>query len=664
VGSGTFLLEGARQLEQQGLVRFWERLHGFDIAPQVIGVAQVNLYLTVLGLLNRKQAEQVGILKLYPTDALDPRNGAKLRSVLPLLTDDSTRRFLERRIGMSEEIKRSSHFTLVIGNPPYKNNSTRTLAQVASVFPRLLKSSRENARAKDRNIRDDYAWFFAAADHYTTDKGLIAFVVSDSFCYARSYRYFREDLLRQYRILKLIHLGRFVFRDVGPRTSFIIIILERRTSNLADAAQTEPIEYIDLRPLALEYRGPPGALRDPRLLALEHGRFPASTMQIPNRGRDFALFPAADVVGKVLHHPIVLHGTTPRRVFVKKWPGIITAFDKLFKAADAESLAARIGRFFEISHMTGTNRNTQLEAFGREIRLDQEEQARLAELAKQAVEKDIEYNRDRVKRTITGSAPNGDAWYPSQQMTAYLYYEPGLLAPRNINPGRKVGWGSMSQWREPESHTILPKLVFTTSTNPQAGLKAFVLRDEWLVKLAAGTRQQLNYTGVRNPLIAENLSGPNNLGSEALELYAALEARGLGDEDFLLYIAGIYNSELSHDYLSGGGGNMLHIPVNPQRLDLKLVTDVIAISRMIRNLRQLQHEIFRTVLIAEPVATLLAPQEQLESFGFVAEAAVGGRFRQERMWRSSGNSAELIEAQIDALKETLDQDVEAVFGVS
>jgi Eco57I restriction-modification methylase len=209
----------------------------------------VNLYLTVLGLLNRGEAEDVGTLRLYPTDALDPRNGARLQSVLQLLIDESARRFLERRIVMSEEIKRSSHFTLVIGNPPYKNNSTRTLAQVAAVFPPLLRSSRQNARARERNIRDDYAWFFAAADHYTTERGLIAFVVSDSFCYARSYRFFREDLLRRYRVVQLVHLGRFVFRDVGPRTSFMIVLLERLQSELPDAAQTSEIPYIDLRPM-------------------------------------------------------------------------------------------------------------------------------------------------------------------------------------------------------------------------------------------------------------------------------------------------------------------------------------------------------------------------------------------------------------------------------
>jgi hypothetical protein len=487
----------------------------------------VNLYLTVLGLLNRGDAENVGTLKLYPTDALDPRNGARLRSVLPLLTDESTRRFLERRITMSEEIKRGSHFTLVIGNPPYKNNSTRTLAQVASVFPPLLRSSRENARARERNIRDDYAWFFAAADHYTSDQGFIAFVVSDSFCYARSYRFFREDLLRRYHVVQLVHLGRFVFRDVGPRTSFIIVLLERRGDELPDAARTSEIPYVDLRPLAANYVGPPGASGDPRLSALAQGALPKARLHTPERSREFALLPAGDVVQKVLRAPIILHGTTPRRVFIKKWPGVITAFDKLFKAPDRGSLVRRMQSFFEIAHCDTSNREIRLAEFGRTIELDEEEQNRCNNMADQAVSKEVGFQIGHARRVLTGSAPNDDAWYPSERMTAWLYYEPSLLVPRNVNPGRNAGWGSMSQWREPESHAIQPKLVFTTSTNPQAGLKAFVLRDDWLVKLAAGTRQQLNYTGITNPLAPDNLSGPNNLGSEALELFSALETHGL-----------------------------------------------------------------------------------------------------------------------------------------
>jgi hypothetical protein len=72
VGSGTFHIEGARRIHDAAIPRFWERLSGFDVAPQVIGIAQVNLYLAVLGLLHRTEAEGVGNLQLYPTDALVP----------------------------------------------------------------------------------------------------------------------------------------------------------------------------------------------------------------------------------------------------------------------------------------------------------------------------------------------------------------------------------------------------------------------------------------------------------------------------------------------------------------------------------------------------------------------------------------------------------------
>ena len=47
----------------------------------------------MLGLLDRTEAERVGTLQLYPTDALDPRNGVQLRSLLPLLTEESVRSF-------------------------------------------------------------------------------------------------------------------------------------------------------------------------------------------------------------------------------------------------------------------------------------------------------------------------------------------------------------------------------------------------------------------------------------------------------------------------------------------------------------------------------------------------------------------------------------------
>jgi methylase of polypeptide subunit release factors len=367
VGSGTFLIEGANQLHNIGLPRFWERLTGFDISPQAIGIAQINLYLAVLAHLDRQEAEAVGMLQLYPTDALDPRNGARLRTIMPLLADESTRAFLRHRIDLSETVKQRSRFPLVIGNPPYRNNSDQTLAQIADRFPMLLRSSRVNARARKRNIRDDYAWFFAAADYYVADRGLIAFVVSDSFCYATSYRFFREDLLRRYQIQHLIILGSSVFRDVGPRTQFVIVILERRTEDLSRADDVEPIPVTDLRPLA-DDPTVLGISTDQRLAALDTGGLPAPQDYLPTRERNFTLFPASEIVAQVEAFPNILHGDSPRRVFIKKWPGLITAFDELFRGDTCQEMTQKAQQFLAASVLEGSAREAALDDLARSIR--------------------------------------------------------------------------------------------------------------------------------------------------------------------------------------------------------------------------------------------------------------------------------------------------------
>src|SRR6185437_16968010 len=102
-----------------------------------------------------------------------------------------------------------------------------------------------------------------------------------------------------------------------------------------------------------------------------------------------------------------------------------------------------------LSAKTGRARESALDTLATQIGLNNdEERARLALLAKQATEQGLTYKPSNLRRVITGTAPNEDAWYPSSRMTAWLYYEPQLKAPRNVHEGRREGWGTMSQWRE------------------------------------------------------------------------------------------------------------------------------------------------------------------------------------------------------------------------
>jgi hypothetical protein len=112
-----------------------------------------------------------------------------------------------------------------------------------------------------------------------------------------------------------------------------------------------------------------------------------------------------------------------------------------------------------------------------------------------------------------------------------------------------------------------------------------------MVKLHGGESQQFNYTGVNNPLAQSRLGEPNNLGPDAIAFLSDLASRGHGDEDFLLYIAGIYNSQVASDYLEGGGRSIMHIPIDPRRLDSRLVDRIIETSRSLRNLHWLSAEV-------------------------------------------------------------------------
>jgi|JI8StandDraft_2_1071088.scaffolds.fasta_scaffold00450_2 hypothetical protein len=659
VGSGTFLLEGARRLQGAAVPQFWTRLNGFDIAPQVIGVAQVNLYLTVLGLLDRRQADAVGSLHLYPTDTLDPSNGGQLRSLLNLLTDDAIRLFINNRITLSEQVKRQARFPLVIGNPPYKHNSNRTLAQMAERFPTLLRSTRVNARAQENTIREDYAWFFAAADHYLAGTGVIAFVVSDSFCYGRSFRYFREDLLRNYRIRRLVRLGRFIFRDVGPRTSFVIIVMERRENVLASADEAEAIPFFDMADgISLDVAG---TQSDPRLLALDAGDLGPRLDHQPSARRAYGFYPAGEAVSTVLRAPVPVIDA-PRRVFVKKWPGAVSGFDLLFKNKDRSILIARMNELFDAARRPARQRDQALEELAVAIKATPADQTKLATLAELIAQGEMAFDVSRIKRTLSGSAPRSVAWYPDARMSTWIYYEPRFTFERAVHEDRMQGWGTSNQWREAASHAIVPKLVFTTSTNPQAGLKAFVLDDEWIVLKAAGTRQQLNYTAVDNPLAEARMGEPNNLGGEAVELHRALVGRGRGDEDFLLYVAAIYNSELAGEYLDDGGDNKMRIPVDPARIGLSVVEQLIDDARKMRNLVRLGVELERDGQVDHSLATMLSTENGLAELGIVRAQGSGGRFRQNAAWFPADDTTDRIAAAREAIQNSIDDAVRAIFA--
>lgn len=658
-GSAAFLTEGARRMAAAGVPRFWEKLVGFDLDPQVIGVAYVNLFLAVLSGLERADADEVDNLRLYPTDALEPTSATRLASYLPLLTAAPLREYLSQQIELSSHVKASGTYDIVVGNPPYKNNSNRTLQQVAEVFPRLLATSRANAGLGRRNIRDDYAWFFAAADSYIRNDGLIAFVVSSSFCSANSYEYFRCDLLRHYAVRRIVHLGDGIFQDVGPRTSFVIVILERREAALAQPDENETFTFNDLR----ENGTPEDRLA---LLSAAAGgdwtNWPIHADLTPKAQHKFALLPIGDIAGQVTSSGPVLFPLPDgaESVFLRKWPGLITALDSLFRAAVREDLEAKMQDFFACAAADERTREQEAARYFDRYQIGEDDRPRILQFMTEVPARQLIFEAHRLKRVVSGTSPNTDRWYPSPRMTSWVYYEPRLRVPRNINEGRPVGYGTMTQWREPQVHAITPKLIFSTASSSRNGLKAFVVRDEWFVKLHGGTRQQFHFTGCENPNVGANLDGlPNNLGAEAATLWEALRERGNPSEDFLLYVASFYNTGLAEEFVEGGGGPVLHIPM----LDLSAALEIATAARRIRDLTFSAHSFAATPEISTRDFTYDLDWMVEEGIADRQERG-GGRFQPTTFLVSSATTGERISQSLADEEETLDRLVREAYGLA
>jgi hypothetical protein len=642
MGSGTFLTAGARLLSKIGIQEFWNRLTGFDISAQVLGIAYVNLYVSILSQLNRVEAERVGDLRVYATDALDPKNGQYLKQILPLIPDENYKRFIEQRIKISGEIKKTGSFTLVIGNPPYRNNSRLTLSQVATVFPRLFKSSVLHARSQERNPRDDYAWFFAAADHYVNDSGVIAFIVSDSFAQHLSYRFFRIDLLRHYHVRNLIRLGPHVFQDVGPRISFAIVILEKRSAALASADESDSHPYVDLRSLTADVQqGDLGSEADPRFALMRDiaggtAKLPRAVEHKPTPNLNYSLYPSSSMVERVKARSAPIFEKDGGGLFQEKWPGLITAFDDLLKARGQDELSRRISSFYEICHRRGlnsANRRSMVESWGRENGIDEKSLERLNELAVQIHQKGLPFKPHCIKRALDGAMPNSVRWYPPRSNTVYIYYETQLDIPRNKNEGKVIGWGSMQQWREPRSHEIAPKLIYTTASKANYGLKAFVVDDEWYVKLHGGTSQQYNYTGLMNPRLAGRMDGaPNNLAPLGLEMEQSFRRSGLPPEAINYYVAAIYNSAVASEFMVEAGSGTAFGIKQPGSAEMEVARDLAIAARTMRDICWLQHLLEGTENVEGAIVSSFSP-DLLGKLGLVRIKSSSRKFKSRDTYR-------------------------------
>jgi hypothetical protein len=584
-GTGTFLREAVTYLAASGdASEIVDRVRGMELMLAPYAICHLRLSLLRRSLSPAANETPIRVMFANTLEVPHDIDSGLFAGIQSLAEEaDSTR-----------DVKLERRWTLVIGNPPYKNNSALTLAQIADRFPSLLDTSRDASGAQKRNIRDDYAWFFAAADSLTEGGGCICLITPDSYLRKSSYRHFRERLLQRYRIGSVVRLGTEIFANVGPRINFSIIVMIRRAAEIPDAAEHGPFSFLDISGLAAgEHSSVLGTPNDPRLKWLgsltstSHTPPTACTtgQVAPSESNDFRFLLATPTGGeRTLPVQIVARsGSGMASIFVRKWPGIITAFDVLLRAPTWSELDTKMRRFFDVSRGKGT---VALEAFGDELQCNEKERERLAYLCADSASRGLTYDNACIKPVFGGTLPNGMHWYPPLSHASWIYYEPAIRIPRNVNPGKDSGWGWMQQWRDPESHEVFPKLIFTTSTNRNNGFRAFVVHSDWYAKLHGAASQQFHYVTMRDPTRDSLLPQQNNnLSDEGHRLLNRFQSWGLEAADILYFIAALYNSRLGSDYIEREEESMLPLPLVADG-DRATVCRIVALARELHAARE------------------------------------------------------------------------------
>ncbi|MDP9280015.1 MAG: DNA methyltransferase [Gemmatimonadota bacterium] len=226
-GTGTFLVEVVDVIHRT-MLRKWKtlnhdeeeidalwneyvaqhllpRIHGYELlmAPYAIAHLKIGLKLHETGY--HFGADERA--RIYLTNALEPASDLgqqALAGMFPALAHEAQ---------AVNDVKRSKHFTVVVGNPPYSirsANLTREARDLISPF-KLLDGEpivERGALQLEKNLNDDYVKFFGLLLKLFSPQGLgiAGLITNHAFIDNPTFRGFRWSLLANFSQVKILDL--------------------------------------------------------------------------------------------------------------------------------------------------------------------------------------------------------------------------------------------------------------------------------------------------------------------------------------------------------------------------------------------------------------------------------------------------------------------------
>jgi hypothetical protein len=226
VGTGTFLIEtidviyrtlrSRWELESNSeseIKKLWNqyvprnllpRIHGFELLMAPYAMAHLKIGLKLL----ETEYEFIGDerARVFLTNALEPENDVQLRlGVLPALAEEAR---------LVNEVKKSTHFTVVLGNPPYSVSSWNTGEWINTLAEEYKRTVRKT-ESQIQSLSNDYIKFLRLAEWHIERSGIgvIGMITGHGYLQGTQPRDMRQHLARTFDRVYCLDLNGSIRRD-------------------------------------------------------------------------------------------------------------------------------------------------------------------------------------------------------------------------------------------------------------------------------------------------------------------------------------------------------------------------------------------------------------------------------------------------------------------
>ena len=353
-GTGAYLSEVLRRIAenlrdsgvgalQGALVKnaATQRVFGFEIMPAPFVVAHLQVGLTLKDLdvsLSEDLDERPGVFLTNALTGWEPRPDQR---EIPFaeLRDERDR---------AADVKQNTPVLVILGNPPYNGFAGVAVDEESELIDAYRMSGRD-----DRGLNDLYVRFFRMAERRIVDKtgkGIVCFISNYSWLDGLSFEQMRKRYLDIFDVIRVDNLhgdriiseyapdGRtsetvFAVRGKSPgiRVGTAITLLSRR----GEASDEQRILYRDFDQAKAEER------RSALLESLDAPGIDTDYRPVRLRAEIGLPFKHIDISDEWHQWPALPD------LFEKSFPGIHTGRDRFLVDIDKDSLAERVGAYFD-----------------------------------------------------------------------------------------------------------------------------------------------------------------------------------------------------------------------------------------------------------------------------------------------------------------------------